>query len=106
MWRLGAKVVLHGDTYPDAAQHAQELVEREGYVFCHPFDDVDVIAGQGTVGMEIVNQHHGPPEAIFVPVGGGGLVAGVAAYVKYLWPQTRVIGGPPAWRRRWLPAGG
>jgi len=90
--RLGAKVVLHGDTYPDAAQHAKELVEQEGFVFCHPFDDVDVIAGQGTVGMEIVNQHHGPPEAIFVPVGGGGLVAGIAAYVKYLWPQTRVIG--------------
>lgn len=89
---LGARIVLHGDTYNDAAIHAKHLAEREGYVFVHPFDDVDVIAGQGTVGMEIMNQHHGAPDAIFVPVGGGGLVAGIAAYVKYLSPATRVIG--------------
>ena len=89
---LGAKVVLHGDTYDDAAAHARTLVAEEGYVYVHPFDDVDVIAGQGTVGMEILNQHHGVPDIIFVPVGGGGLIAGIAAYVKYLSPVTRVIG--------------
>ncbi|MCB1686116.1 MAG: threonine ammonia-lyase, biosynthetic, partial [Pseudomonadales bacterium] len=89
---LGAKVVLHGDTYDDAAGHARTLVAEEGYVYVHPFDDVDVIAGQGTVGMEILNQHHGAPDVIFVPVGGGGLIAGIAAYVKYLSPATRVIG--------------
>jgi threonine dehydratase len=89
---LGAKVVLHGDGYDEAAAHARELVEREGYVYVHPFDDPDVIAGQGTVGMEILNQHPGRPDAIFVPVGGGGLIAGIGAYVKYLSPATRVIG--------------
>lgn len=89
---LGAKVVLHGDGFPEAAQHAAELQAAQDLVFVHPFDDVDVIAGQGTVGMEIVNQHHGKPDAIFVPVGGGGLIAGIAAYVKYLYPDTRIIG--------------
>lgn len=88
---LGGHVVLHGDTYADAAQHAAELSQRQGYVPVHPYDDVDVIAGQGTVGMEIMNQR---PEldAVFVPVGGGGLIAGIAAYVKYLRPGTQVIG--------------
>lgn len=89
---LGAKVVLHGDNYDDAAAHARSLVEEAGYVYVHPFDDPDVIAGQGTVGMEIMNQHPGAPDAIFVPVGGGGLIAGVGAYVKYLAPETRIIG--------------
>ena len=88
---LGGHVVLHGDTYQDAAKHAAGLAESRGYVPVHPYDDVDVIAGQGTVGMEIMNQHPGP-DAVFVPVGGGGLIAGISAYVKYLRPETRVIG--------------
>ncbi|HEX7036751.1 MAG TPA: threonine ammonia-lyase, biosynthetic [Pseudomonadales bacterium] len=89
---LGARVVLHGDGFDEAKAHADELVARHGYTFVHPFDDVDVIAGQGTVGMEIMNQHARAPDAIFVPVGGGGLIAGISAYVKYLSPRTRVIG--------------
>jgi threonine dehydratase len=89
---LGAKVVLHGDAYDAAAAHAVKLADQHGYEFVHPYDDAEVIAGQGTVGMEIVNQHQGVPDAIFVPVGGGGLIAGVAAYVKYLLPKTKVIG--------------
>ncbi len=89
---LGARVVLHGDTYDDAAEHARELMTENGYVYVHPFDDPDVIAGQGTVGMEILNQHVGPPDVVFVPVGGGGLIAGISAYVKYLSPATRIIG--------------
>jgi threonine dehydratase len=89
---LGAKVVLHGDNYDEAAAHARELVAQAGYVYVHPFDDPDVIAGQGTVGVEIMNQHPGRPDAIFVPVGGGGLAAGVGAYVKYLSPSTKIIG--------------
>ena len=88
---LGGHVILHGDTYPDAAKHAAGLAESEGYVPVHPYDDVDVIAGQGTVGMEIMNQQSGL-DAIFVPVGGGGLIAGISAYVKYLHPETQVIG--------------
>ena len=89
---LGARVVLHGDNYDAAALHARELVHKEGYVYVHPFDDADVIAGQGTVGMEIMNQHPGAPDVIFVPVGGGGLIAGIGAYVKYLSPRTRLVG--------------
>jgi threonine dehydratase len=92
---LGAKVVLHGDTYDDAAAHTSELVAREGLTYIPPYDDLDVIAGQGTVGMEIMKQHPGPPGAIFVPVGGGGLIAGVAAFVKYLAPEVRIIGVEP-----------
>jgi threonine dehydratase len=87
----GAKVVLHGDTYDDAAQHAMQLVEEKQLVYIHPYDDPDVIAGQGTVAMEILHQHSGPLDAIFVPVGGGGLCAGVAAYVKYLRPDIKVF---------------
>lgn len=89
---FGAHVILHGDTYNDAADHARELEQRQNLTYVHPFDDVDVIAGQGTVGMEILNQHAGPLDAIFVPVGGGGLVAGIAAYVKYLRPEVKIIG--------------
>ena len=91
----GARVVLHGDSFDEAASHAQRLVEEKGLVFVHPFDDPDVIAGQGTVGMEIVRQHPEPLDALFVPVGGGGLLAGVAAYVRYVWPNTRIIGVEP-----------
>jgi threonine dehydratase len=88
----GAKVVLHGDNYDEASEHAKALCDAQGLVYIPPYDDVDVIAGQGTIGMEIVNQHSQPLDAIFVPVGGGGLVAGVAAYVKYLHPNTKIIG--------------
>lgn len=89
---LGAKVILHGDTFDEAAAHAQTLVAEHGYAFVHAYDDIDTIAGQGTVGMEIMQQTSEPPDAIFVPVGGGGLIAGIAAFVKYLHPQTKIIG--------------
>ena len=88
---LGAHIVFKGDTYQEAADHAAKLAKSRGYILVHPYDDADVIAGQGTVGMEIMNQHPGP-DAVFVPVGGGGLIAGIAAYVKYLRPETRVVG--------------
>ncbi|MBX3707907.1 MAG: threonine ammonia-lyase, biosynthetic [Pseudomonadales bacterium] len=88
----GARVVLHGDTYDEAAAHAAELTEKQQLVYIPPYDDLDVIAGQGTIGMEIMNQHAGAPDVIFVPVGGGGLIAGVGAYVKYLSPTTRIVG--------------
>ena len=91
----GARVVLRGDSYDEAAEHAASLVKEKGMTYVHPFDDPDVIAGQGTVGMEIVRQQEQPLDAIFVPVGGGGLLAGVAAFVKYVWPQTQVIGVEP-----------
>ena len=91
----GAKAVLFGDTYDEASGHAYELAEKEGLSFIHPYDDPDVIAGQGTVGMEILRQYPDDINAIFVPVGGGGLIAGVAAYVKYLRPDIRVIGVEP-----------
>ncbi len=90
--RRGAKVVLHGDGYDEAAAHARELAEAKGYTYVHPFDDPDVIAGQGTIGMEILNQHSGPLDAVYVPVGGGGLIGGISAYVKYLRPDVKVIG--------------
>ncbi|MCB1802865.1 MAG: threonine ammonia-lyase, biosynthetic, partial [Gammaproteobacteria bacterium] len=93
--RLGGKAVLHGDSYDDAFEHAMTLVKQRGLAFIHPFDDPDVIAGQGTVGMEILRQHADPIDAIFVPVGGGGLIAGVAAYVKHIRPETRIIGVEP-----------
>ncbi|WP_390699297.1 threonine ammonia-lyase, biosynthetic [Gemmata massiliana] len=89
---LGAEVVLHGDSYTDAYHHAAELGARSDLTFVHPFDDPDVIAGQGTIGMEILRQHPGPLRAVFVPIGGGGLVAGVAAYVKAVRPEVQVIG--------------
>ena len=92
---LGAEVVLHGDDYDAAAGHAALLGRQRNLVFVHPFDDPDVIAGQGTIGMEILRQAGGDIDAIFVPVGGGGLIAGVAAWVKYLYPRVRVIGVEP-----------
>ena len=91
----GAKVVLHGDTFDEASAYAQNLVEEKGLTYVPPYDDPDVIAGQGTVGMEIVRQHPDPIEAIFVPVGGGGLLAGIAAYVKYVRPDIKLIGVEP-----------
>src|SRR5687768_3423576 len=91
----GARIVLHGDTYDEAYAHSQELAARQNLSFIHPYDDPDVIAGQGTIGMEILHQHPDPIAAIFVPVGGGGLIAGVAAFVKPLRPKTRIIGVEP-----------
>ena len=91
----GAEVVLHGDSYAEAYAHALRLRRESGLTFVHPYDDPDVIAGQGTIGMEILRQHAEPIHAIFVPVGGGGLVAGIAAYVKRLRPSVRIIGVEP-----------
>ena len=92
----GGKVVLHGDAFPEALAYSLKLVEEKGYVYIHPYDDPHVIAGQGTVAMEILRQQPGQLDAIFVPVGGGGLIAGIAAYVKYLRPEIKVIGVEPA----------
>ncbi len=89
---LGAEVVLHGDSYTDAYHHAVQLQAARGLSFVHPFDDPDVIAGQGTVAMEILRQHQGPLDAVFVAIGGGGLISGVAAYIKAVRPEVRVIG--------------
>lgn len=88
----GAEVILFGDSYTDAYERAQELEKTEGLTFVHPYDDPDVIAGQGTIALEILNQHPGPIHAIFCCVGGGGLLAGVAAYIKAKRPEIRVIG--------------
>jgi threonine dehydratase len=93
---LGGEVELHGDAFDDAYAHAMMLVAAQGLVFVHPYDDPEVIAGQGTIGMEMLRQHSGPIEAIFVPIGGGGLAAGIAAYVKFLRPEVRLIGVEPA----------
>ena len=91
----GAEVILHGDSYSDAYEHAVRLKRRLGLSFIHPYDDPEVIAGQGTIGMEILRQHPQPVHAIFVAVGGGGLISGIAAYVKRLRPSIRVIGVEP-----------
>jgi threonine dehydratase len=91
----GGEVVLHGDAYDEAYAHARELERREKLTFVHPFDDPDVIAGQGTIALEILRQHQGPLHAIFVAVGGGGLAAGVAACVKRVRPEVKVIGVEP-----------
>jgi threonine dehydratase len=92
---LGGEVVLHGDDYDSAAERALVLARERDLVFVHPFDDSDVIAGQGTVGLEILRQSGGELDAIFVPVGGGGLIGGIAVYVKSLYPQVKVIGVEP-----------
>lgn len=92
---LGAEVVLHGDAYDQAASHARMLEQQRGLAFVHPYDDPDVIAGQGTIGIEILKQRPGRLDAIFVPVGGGGLIAGVGAVVKALRPEVRVIAVEP-----------
>jgi threonine dehydratase len=91
----GAQVVLHGDSYADAYAHALGLRRKKGLAFVHPYDDPEVIAGQGTIGMEILRQHTGPLDAVFVPVGGGGLISGIAAYMKRLRPGVRIIGVEP-----------
>jgi threonine dehydratase len=92
---LGGEVVLHGDDFDHAYEHALDLARERSLTFIHPFDDPDVIAGQGTVGMEILRQCPTRPDAVFVPVGGGGLIAGIAAYVKSLYPQVRIVGVEP-----------
>jgi threonine dehydratase len=89
---LGGEVVLQGDSYSDAHGHAVELQEKHGLTFVHPFDDPDVIAGQGTIAMEILRQHQGPLDAVFVAIGGGGLISGVANYIKAVRPEVKVIG--------------
>ena len=91
----GAGVVLHGDSYSDAYGKAMQLKRRHGLAFVHPYDDPEVIAGQGTIGMEILRQHPRPIDAIFVPVGGGGLISGIAAYVKTINPKIRIVGVEP-----------
>ncbi|MBE2243686.1 MAG: threonine ammonia-lyase, biosynthetic [Burkholderiaceae bacterium] len=89
---LGAEVVLTGDSYSDAYAHAVEIERARKLTFVHPFDDPDVIAGQGTIAMEILRQHQGPIDAVFVAIGGGGLISGVAAYIKAVRPEIKVIG--------------
>ena len=91
----GAHVVLHGDSYSDAYAKAMELQKASGATFVHPYDDPDVIAGQGTIGMEILRQWQAPLDAIFVAIGGGGLVGGIAAYVKRVRPEVKIIGVQP-----------
>lgn len=86
--RLGATVVLVGDAYDDAQKYAKNRGQEEGRTFVPPFDHPDIIMGQGTVGMEIARQINGPIHAIFVPVGGGGLIAGIAAYIKRVSPEV------------------
>lgn len=93
--RMGGEVVLFGDAFDAARIHAIKLAAEQGLVFVHPFDDPAVIAGQGTVGLELLQQHPGPLGAIYVPIGGGGLAAGIAAIVKFLRPDIKVIGVEP-----------
>lgn len=91
----GGEVVLYGDTYDDACAYARELEADKGLTFIHPFDDPHVIAGQGTIGMEILRQYQQPIHAIFVAIGGGGLIAGIGAYVKRIRPEIKIIGVEP-----------
>jgi len=90
-----AEVILHGDTYDESYQEALKISKEKGLTFIHPFDDPEVIAGQGTIALEILRQSEKLPDAIYVAVGGGGLIAGIAAYVKSLWPQIQIIGVEP-----------
>lgn len=92
----GARTILVGDNYDEACEYAKKLASKQKLDFIHPYDDINVIAGQGTIGLEIVRQHADFIDAIFVPVGGGGLIAGVGAIVKYLSPKTKIIGVEPA----------
>ncbi|MCG8547221.1 MAG: threonine ammonia-lyase, biosynthetic [Alphaproteobacteria bacterium] len=93
--RLGAEIILHGTSVDEARAHAEAKAKAEKMTFVHPYDDRDVIAGQGTVAMEILRQHPEAIDAIFVAIGGGGLIAGIAAYVKALWPHIKIIGVEP-----------
>lgn len=91
----GAQIILYGDAYDEAYSHAKQLAEQQNLTFIHPYDDADVIAGQGTIAMEILRQQTGAINAVFVPVGGGGLIAGIAAYIKFVRPEIKVIGVEP-----------
>lgn len=89
---FGGTAVLHGSSYDEAYAYARELEREQHMTFAHPFDDLDVIAGQGTIGMELLRQHADPIDAVFLCVGGGGLIAGVGSYLKYLYPNIKIIG--------------
>ncbi len=91
----GGRVVLHGESFDEAYAHARQIEAEKGQTFIHPYDDPDIIAGQGTVGMEILRQHPDAIDAIFVPIGGGGLAAGLAVFVKFLRPDIKVFGVEP-----------
>ncbi|MEM9218178.1 MAG: threonine ammonia-lyase, biosynthetic [Cyanobacteria bacterium P01_F01_bin.150] len=91
----GGTVILYGDTYDDACAHARQLGHEKGLTFIHPFNDPDVIAGQGTIGMEILRQYQKPIHAVFAAIGGGGLISGIGAYIKRLSPDTKIIGVEP-----------
>jgi threonine dehydratase len=91
----GAEVVLHGDSYAEAYKRCRQLQRKRGLTLVHPYDDPEVIAGQGTIGLEILRQHPRAIDAIFVPVGGGGLIAGIAAYVKSINRKIRIVGVEP-----------
>ena len=93
--RHGGKVILHGDTYDEASTYAKEMVAEKGMIYIPPYDDPDVIAGQGTVAMEILRQYPAHIDAVFIPVGGGGLCAGMAAYIKYVRPEIKVFAVEP-----------
>ncbi len=90
-----AEVILFGETYDESYEKALEISKEENLTFIHPFDDPEVIAGQGTIGLEILRQSQNPPDAIYIAVGGGGLIAGVSAFVKAIWPNTKIIGVEP-----------
>ena len=92
---LGAKVILHGENFDAAKAYCLELASNEGLAFIHPFDDFDVMAGQGTIAHEIIRQHPDNIDAIFVPVGGGGLLAGIAGFIKSVKPEVKIIGVEP-----------
>ncbi|WP_438969970.1 threonine ammonia-lyase, biosynthetic [Methylophaga sp.] len=92
----GAEIKLHGNSYDDAGAYASEIANKDGRTYIHPYDDPEVIAGQGTIAMEIIRQHPDTLHAIFVPVGGGGLIAGVAAYIKAFWPEIKIIAVEPS----------
>lgn len=89
---LGSELILHGDNFDEAFAFSQKLCKEEGYTYIHPYDDPDVIAGQGSVAMEILRQFQGNLDAVFIPVGGGGLISGMAVYIKYLHPEIKIIG--------------
>ncbi|HBX60146.1 MAG TPA: threonine ammonia-lyase, biosynthetic, partial [Methylophaga sp.] len=93
---LGADITLHGNSYDEAFDYAKQVSADEGRVFIHPYDDPLVIDGQGTIAMEIMRQHPDPVYAVFIPVGGGGLLGGMAAYIKAIWPEIKIIAVEPA----------
>lgn len=93
--RLGGEVILHGNTYDDASEYARKLAAKSGATFIHPYDDIDVIAGQGTVAREILQQCEVTPDAVFIPIGGGGLIAGMAVWLKHHQPGIKIIGVEP-----------